>query len=572
MHQGIAAAAGIAIGPAYRFKQPDLTIPEREPEPAEAEFERFTAARDQAKAELEAIRDAVAERVGDDTAAIFDAHAMLAADPSLADRVKAAVEDGQIVERAVLQVADALGDQFREMDDPYFAERGADIEDVGRRILRILLDVPDTSLQAMAQRAIVVADDLAPSDTARLNPELTLGLVTALGGTTSHSAILARTLGMPAVVGVGADVIAEIADGVTLALDGSEGTLVIDPDEDTLAEYEERRADREARLERAREFADKKAQTADGHAVEVGANISDVASAQEAVEYGAEGVGLLRTEFLYLEEHDPPSEENQMAIYRAIFETLDGRPVIVRTLDVGGDKPPSFMDFPQEMNPFLGWRAIRVSLEMPDLFRTQVRAILRAAYGHNVLVMLPFVASVTEVKEARAIFDEVGEQLASEDLDYNDAVSFGTMVETPAAALSADLIAPYVDFFSIGANDLTQYTLAADRGNERVAHLFNALSPAVLRLVRITIEHAHAHDKWVGMCGELAGDPAAIPILLGLGLDEFSMVPRAIPEAKWLLSQLTRERANAIAEHVLSLASAEEVEAYMADVLEEFGF
>ncbi|MGF1503576.1 MAG: phosphoenolpyruvate--protein phosphotransferase [Anaerolineae bacterium] len=572
MHQGIAAAAGIAIGPAYRFKQPDLTIPEREPEPAEAEFERFTAARDQSKAVLESIRDAVAERVGDDTAAIFDAHAMLAADPSLADRVKAAVEDGQIVERAVLQVADALGDQFREMDDPYFAERGADIEDVGRRILRILLDVPDTSLQAMAQRAIVVADDLAPSDTARLNPELTLGLVTALGGTTSHSAILARTLGMPAVVGVGADVIAEIADGVTLALDGSEGTLVIDPDEDTLAEYEERRADREARLERAREFADKKAQTADGHAVEVGANISDVASAQEAVEYGAEGVGLLRTEFLYLEEHDPPSEENQMAIYRAIFETLDGRPVIVRTLDVGGDKPPSFMDFPQEMNPFLGWRAIRVSLEMPDLFRTQVRAILRAAYGHNVLVMLPFVASVTEVKEARAIFDEVGEQLASEDLDYNDAVSFGTMVETPAAALSADLIAPYVDFFSIGANDLTQYTLAADRGNERVAHLFNALSPAVLRLVRITIEHAHAHDKWVGMCGELAGDPAAIPILLGLGLDEFSMVPRAIPEAKWLLSQLTRERANAIAEHVLSLASAEEVEAYMADVLEEFGF
>ncbi len=311
--------------------------------------------------------------------------------------------------------------------------------------------------------------------------------------------------------------------------------------------------------------------SSDGKRVEVGANVGDLASARKAVENGAEGIGLLRTEFLYLQNTRPPAEENQVQVYRAIFEALEGRPVIVRTLDIGGDKPPSYLEFDEELNPFLGWRAIRICLDDLPLFKTQLRAILRAAVGHNPLIMFPMISSVEELRRANDVLAECRAELEAEGLEHAPDVPTGIMVETPAAAVLADILAAECDFFSLGTNDLTQYTLAVDRTNERVAHLFQPLHPAVLRLIKQTIDASHAHDRWTGMCGELAGMLEAIPILLGMGLDEFSMVPSAIPRAKWLIGQLTTERATAIAEHALSLPTAAEVHAYMRQVLDELG-
>ena len=568
--KGIPASEGIAIGPAFCHRPLQLEIPSRSPGSIQDELRRFQSACEQAGQELESLKTSVLARSDAETAAIFDAHKLMVTDPMLFDAVQSRLEAGQIIERAVRDASQELAAMLGAMPDELFAAREADMRDVGLRLLRILLGISDTSVDKLDSPAVIVAYDLTPSDTVSLRSEFTLGFCTAGGGLTSHVAILARTLGLPAVVGLGKKALDQISDGTKLVLDGIGGSVILEPDRVTLERYEAAGAKASARLATMQVTSSKNAVTADGRRVEVGANIGDADSAGEAVRFGAEGVGLLRTEFLYLQNTRPPTEEQQMAAYKSVFDALGNRPVIVRTLDIGGDKPPAYLKFDAELNPFLGWRAIRICLEDHPLFKTQLRAILRAAVGHHPLIMFPMISSVEELRAARDVLAEVRAELDSAGLDYAHHVPVGIMVETPAAAMLTDFLALECDFFSLGTNDLTQYTLAVDRTNERVAKLFQPLHPAVLRLIKRTIDTAHQHGKWVGMCGELAGMQKAIPILLGLGLDELSMAPRSIPEAKWLIGQFTDARAREIAEQAMNKATAAEIEDFMLGVLEEF--
>jgi len=569
--KGIPASDGISIGPTFCYIPADLAIPDVTPGTVDEEMTRYVAARDRAHSELQELCEIVRERAGAEEAAIFEAHQVMLGDPALESKVRELVEAGSTAERALDQAVNELAGILAGMGDELFAARALDVKDVGRRILRILLGLPDTALDAVTKPSIIVAEDLTPSDTARLDPQLTLGFVTEQGGLTSHSAILARTLGLPAIVGMGVGLLEKLPSGTMIILDGDTGELIVNPKDKIIERYKKTKQQRERQLQILQEAAEKDAHTSNGRRVEVGANIGEVETARTAVKHGAEGVGLLRTEFLYLEDIQPPSEERQCAAYRAIFEVMGGRPVIVRTLDIGGDKPPSYMPFPQEMNPFLGWRAIRISLEEQDLFKTQLRAILRAAHGHSGLIMFPMISDLDEIRRAREMVELVKEELTRQSIPFSPDVPVGIMVETPAAAMLVDLLAQDSDFFSLGTNDLTQYTLAVDRGNSKVAGLFQPLHPSVLRLIKGTIDAAHSHGKWVGMCGELAGMTNAIPILLGLGLDEFSMSPRAIPAAKDLIGKLSDNKAQQIAAQALSLPTAAEVEAYIQNDLNELG-
>jgi len=564
---GIPASDGIAIGPIFCYIPADLTIPVCPPGTVEAEMDRFEAARGQARTELQGLYESVHIRAGAEEAAIFEAHQVMLVDPTLEAKVREGVELGWTAEQALAKAIEELAAMLAGMGDELFAARSLDVKDVGRRLLRILLGLPDTALDAVTEPSIIVAEDLTPSDTARLDPQLTLGFITEQGGLTSHSAILARTLGLPAIVGMGDGLLEKVSSERSTVMDGRTGELIVSPKDETIARYKEVKQQRESHLKILRDAAEKDAHTANGRRVEVAANIGEVETARTAMENGAEGVGLLRTEFLYLEDTVPPNEEKQYAAYRAILEVMGQRPVIFRTLDIGGDKPPTYLPFPQEMNPFLGWRAIRISLAEPELFQTQLRAILRAALGHRGLIMFPMISDLDELRRAREVVERVKADLTRDSIPFAADVPVGIMVETPAAAVLVDVLAEASDFFSLGTNDLTQYTMAVDRGNSKVAGLFQPLHPSVLRLIKQTIDAAHSCSKWVGMCGELAGMPKAIPILLGLGLDEFSMSARAIPEAKHLIGALTDARAQQIAREVMSMSTAAEIERYMMEVL-----
>jgi phosphotransferase system enzyme I (PtsI) len=565
--RGIPASDGIAIGPVFCYIPTELTIPVCAAGGADEEMARFTVARERARVELQGLYEAVVKRAGKEEASIFEAHQEMLSDPALEGKIREFVEVGQTAEQALSLAIEELANLLAGMDDELFAARALDVKDVGRRILRILLGLPDTALSAVTEPSIIIAEDLTPSDTASLDPALTYGFITAQGGLTSHSAILARTLGLPAIVGMGSGLLDKVSSGAFIVMDGRTGEMIIEPAPETIARYKQIKKQRESQLLILKAAAEKDAVTANGRRVEIAANIGEAASARDAMEHGAEGIGLLRTEFLYLEDTQPPSEEKQYRIYREIFEVMKGRPVIVRTLDIGGDKPPSYMPFPDEMNPFLGWRAIRISLDEPGLFKTQLRAILRAAAGHHARIMFPMISDLDELRRARAIVESVKRDLELASVEFAADVPVGIMVETPAAAVLVDVLAEASDFFSLGTNDLTQYTMAVDRGNAKVSGLFQPLHPAVLRLIRQTIDAGHAKGKWVGMCGELAGMTKAIPILLGFGLDEFSMNPRAIPEAKNLIGKLTDEKAREIAGQALSLRTAAEIENYTTGIL-----
>ena len=568
--KGIGASAGTAIGPLFRFKAPELTVPERPPESAEQEKARFLGACERAKVDLEQIREQLENATDSETADIFGAHASIVGDPALQEMVFAGIDQGQNAEQALSHAVEEFAGQFEAMEDEYFAARAADVRDVGRRLLGQLLGVTFRGFDTLAEPSIVVAHDLGPSETASLNPELVLGLCTAEGGLTSHTAILARTLGIPAVVGVGEQLLSVAADHHFLAMDGAAGTLIFDPSAATRDEVEAAMQAEERRMRELMVHAGEPTHTAEGRRVEVAANVGDVTSAQNAIQYGAEGIGLLRTEFLFLQDTTPPTEERQAAIYREIFQTMETGPVIVRTLDIGGDKPPGYIAFPDELNPFLGWRAIRLCLDETELFVTQLRSILRAAVGFDVSIMIPMISSVEELRAARELLDEAKAGLVADGLDHAPDPPLGIMIETPSAALLAPELAAESDFFSIGTNDLTQYTVAVDRTNPRVAGLYNPLHPAVLRLIKHTIDAGHEANIWVGMCGELAGMKEAIPILLGMGLDEFSMTASLIPQAKSLIRQLTDDAAQAAAEGALALATGSEVEAFMSDFLQAY--
>lgn len=566
---GIAASSGIAIGPVaqYRVGVPE-EVPLQQSDDPDAEWERLQTALRTARGEIQTLRIRTAAQAGEQEASIFDAHRLFLEDPALVDAARDRIFDAGLTAESAWQASvDEMVEQYRAIENEYLRARAADVVDVGQRVLRVLAGSERGSFE-LTEPAVLIAAELTPSDTAQLNRSKVMGICTARGGATSHSAILARALGIPAVVGIGPE-IRRVEDGTTVALDGEAGKMWIDPDADVLQELESRRKERQTRRDTLQAAGRAPAVTKDGVRVEVVANVRGLADTQSALDYGAEGVGLLRTEFLYLDRATAPSEDEQVQAYTAIADVLEERPLIIRTLDVGGDKPLPYVEAGHEENPFLGQRGIRFTLHHRDMLKTQLRAILRASPGHNIKIMFPVVASVGEVRAAKAILAEAQDGLRTAGVPFDDSIEVGIMIEVPAAVVAADQLACEVDFFSIGSNDLSQYVMAADRTNERVADLVDAFQPAVLRMIRQTIVAGKAAGVWVGLCGELAGDPLAVPILLGFGLDEFSMNPPAIPDVKRVIGRLTIDETKAIAEAVLSCESAGAVREYVAARLGE---
>lgn len=565
-YQGLAASPGIAIGPAFIYRPEEGLVQSRSSPPADsaAEFARIEQALDKAREQLRKVHLRSVQEVGEGAAAIFLAQQEFLTDPALLDEVKTQIQEHHLSAEAAVETAfEGYAQQLETLEDSYYRERALDLRDVSRRVRRILAGVHDqTTLANLAAPVVVVANELTPSDTAQMNKAMVLGFCTATGGLTSHTAIIARLLGIPAVVGIGERIL-QVASGASLIVDGQAGLVLAEADQATARDYVRQR-DAQMQLRAAQKaWAHKPALTKDGHRVEVVANIADAASAQVAVDFGAEGVGLFRTEYLFLNRQRTPTEEEQYRDYCAVADTLGTRPLIIRTLDIGGDKQLPYLDIGHETNPFLGWRAIRLCLDSPKLFEPQLRAILRASAGRNVRIMFPMISTLSEVRRAREAVQRVQEQLAAEGVAFDADTPLGIMIEVPSVALTADLVAPEVDFFSIGTNDLIQYTMACDRGNEKVAYLYDPMHPAVLRLVHKVIEAAHGAGKWVGMCGEMASDLEAIPLLLGLGLDELSMNASVIPAAKQLVASLTLSQAGVIAREALAMTSAVDVRAYL---------
>jgi phosphoenolpyruvate-protein phosphotransferase/dihydroxyacetone kinase phosphotransfer subunit len=561
---GIPASPGIAIGPIALYRPVPVEVPERQVDDPEIEWQRLQTAIQTARREIQRLHQYAKTQVGEYEAAIFDAHLLFLEDPTLIEVARQRIIEQAINAEAAWQttVNDMVAN-YQGLENPYLQARAADVADVGERVLKVLAGVAPSSLK-LAEPSILVAIDLTPSDTAQLNSNKVLGICTELGSATSHSAILARALGIPAVVGAGPG-LSNLVEDSMVALDGEKGLIWVNPDPDKLAEFEKQRHAWLTRQEAARAASRQPAITHDGRQVEVVANIGQIADVYQALDNGAEGVGLLRTEFLYLNREIAPAEEEQLGAYQAIAEVLGTRPCIIRTLDIGGDKSLPYLNLGQENNPFLGWRAIRYCLDRPDILKIQLRAILRASPSHQIKVMFPLIASLAEVCSAKVVLAEAQAELRQAGIPFDEGMEIGIMVEVPSAAIMADQLATEVDFFSIGTNDLCQYTMAADRTNARVADLADAFQPAVLRLIHQVIQTAHAAGIWVGLCGELAGDPLAVPLLLGMGLDEFSMSGPAIPIVKQIITQLTIPEAEAIAADALKLDSAEAVRRYLVE-------
>jgi phosphocarrier protein FPr len=555
---GVPASAGLAVGPAHHLHGPAGPPLDRAAEDPVGERERLAGGIAAARTAIERDRETVAARAGKAEAAIFDAHLALLDDDAMLEPAHASIGAGATAERAWHDAAASVADRYRALDEPLLRERATDVLDVGRRVVAALTGEPDA---ASAHAGIVIAGELTPADAAGLDPASVTGIATARGTATAHAAILARALGLPAVVGLGAGVLG-IDEGTTVLIDGEAGTLLLDPSEEVRRDASERRERARQRSARARERAHEPGATKDGTRIEVFANLGAAAEAARAVELGAEGVGLLRTEFLFLERAELPGEEEQAETLRSIAQALDGRPLVVRTLDAGADKPLPALPMPPEANPFLGVRGIRLALARRDVLSTQLRAILRVAAEYPVKVMLPMVATLSEIDAARDALAE-----ARHDTGIDAALEFGIMVEVPAAALGAARLAAHVDFFSLGTNDLTQYTMAAERGDERLAELLTGPQPAVLRLVAETVAGAAEHGRWVGVCGELAGDPPTAVLLAGLGVTELSMAPALVPEVKEALRGVDLAQAQAAARQALDVDSASAARALGAALL-----
>ena len=557
--KGIAASQGISFAKAYVFVEPDLTVKEVKIEDVEAEVKRFEDAIEASKKELTIIKENALASLGADKAAVFEAHLLILDDPEFMGTVKTDIESKVInAEYAFKETSDMFISMFEAMDNEYMKERAADIRDVSKRILAHLLgvDLPNPSL--IDEEVIVIAEDLTPSDTAQLNKKYVKGFATNIGGRTSHSAIMARSLEIPAVVGT-SSITEDVKNGDTLILDGLDGVVLVNPDEATTAEYKEKHAKFEAQKAEWAKLVTEKSVTKDGHEVILAANIGTPADLEGVKNNGGEAVGLYRTEFLYMGRDQLPTEDEQFEAYKAVLEGMGDKPVVVRTLDIGGDKELPYLDLPKEMNPFLGFRAIRLCLEEKDLFRTQLRALLRASVYGKLCVMFPMIATVQEFRAAKALFLEEKEKLVAEGVAVSNDIELGIMVEIPSTAVIADIFAKEVDFFSIGTNDLIQYTMAADRMSEKVSYLYQPYNPAILRLVKNVIEASHKEGKWTGMCGEMAGDSLAIPLLLGMGLDEFSMSATSILQARSQIKNLTLDEMKELVEKAVMCATTEEV-------------
>lgn len=557
--EGVASSRGIAIGPVFQFRRAELVIGTCENQDPFSEWKRLESALETARKQLNQVYEKAQNETDQAQAEIFQFHIMMTEDADLLDRVKNLLEDRRTnVEQVYMEVCQGYADELAAMDNEYFAARSADVLDVANRVERILLGVAESPTAGLKVPSIIVADDLTPSDTILLDKTLVLGFCTAQGSTTSHSAILARGLGLAAVGGAGNDVLS-LPNGTTVILDGGKGIILTEPDEATISAYRQRAEQIRLLQVEAQKHAHEPAVTKDGFRPEVSSNIGDVTGAKKAVSFGAEGAGLLRTEFLYMDRPALPTEEEQYQAYKAILEAFGDKPVVLRTLDIGGDKELSYLKMEPEMNPFLGVRALRLCFQHPDMFKAQLRAALRAGVGHNLKIMFPMVATLSEVREAKKWVNICRDELKKEGIPFAENIEVGIMVEIPAAAVCADMLGREVDFFSIGTNDLSQYTMAADRGNAGVAHLSDAFQPAVLRLIRDVINASHKYGKWTGMCGELAGEPLAAPLLIGLGLDEFSMSPPMVPVIKALIRTLDAKEMQALAAEALELETVEEV-------------
>lgn len=557
--KGIGASDGIAIAKAYLLVEPDLSFNNEKVADVDAEVEKFKAAINQSKVELTQIRNNAEIALGPDKAAIFDAHLLVLEDPELINPIEDNIRNNQMNAAASLsEVSTNFITIFESMDNEYMKERAADIKDVSKRVLSHILGVSLPNPTMIDEPVVIIAEDLTPSDTAQLNKKFVQGFATNIGGRTSHSAIMSRSLEIPAVVGT-KNITDAVQQGDFVIVDGIAGEVIINPDEQTVTGYKARQAAFLQEKEELKQLVNDKTVTKEGKHVELAANIGTPNDLEGVKNNGAEGIGLYRTEFLYMGRDAMPSEDEQFEAYKKVLSEMDGKRVVVRTLDIGGDKELPYLNLPKEMNPFLGYRAIRLCLDQQDIFRTQLRALLRASIHGKLSIMFPMIATINEFRDAKAILEEEKASLIADKVKVADDIELGIMVEIPSTAAMADIFAKEVDFFSIGTNDLIQYTMAADRMSERVSYLYQPYNPAILRLIKQVIDASHKEGKWTGMCGEMAGDSTAIPLLLGLGLDEFSMSATSILSARRQIKNLSQPEMAKVAEQALNCATQEEV-------------
>ncbi|WP_240384229.1 phosphoenolpyruvate--protein phosphotransferase [Clostridioides difficile] len=562
-YKGIGASPGVALGKALVVEHSELVIEKKSIDNVEAEIAKLEDAVAVSKEELVKVKEKASEELGAEEAEIFEAHLLVLEDPELIgsaiDKIKT---ESVNAEYALNEIKEMFVSMFESMDNEYMKERAADIKDVTNRILRHVLGIKVVDLSALSEEVVLIAHDLTPSDTATMNKKMVLGFLTDIGGRTSHTAIMSRTLEIAAIVGLN-DITSKVKDGDFVVFNGDTGEVIVNPDEETINKYTELKAKYEDERKALQLLKGKPSVTLDGKHVELAGNIGTPNDIEGLIKNDAEGVGLYRTEFLYMDRDSFPTEEIQYEAYKAVLEGMDGKPIVIRTLDIGGDKELSYLSMEPEMNPFLVYRAIRLCLDRKDIFKTQLRALYRASVHGRLRIMFPMISSLEELLQAKEVVKEVLAELDSEGVAYAKDVEIGMMIEVPSAAVISDVLAKHVDFFSIGTNDLIQYTCAVDRMNQKISYLYNQFNPAVLRLIKTVIDNAHKEGKWAGMCGESAGDQKMIPILLGMGLDEFSMSPISILPARKLITSVKESDMKKLADDVLNMGTAEEIKSYI---------
>ena len=561
--KGMATSPGISLGKILIYEEADIIINKKQIENPKEEVNKLETAIEKGKEQIEQLYEKTLKNVGEGEAEIFNAHKMMIEDPEFINDIKEKISSEEVnVEWAVREVADNYIKLFEAIEDDYLRERVSDLKDVSNRLLRILLRIETKDLGSLNEECIIIAKDLTPSDTAQMNKEMVMGFVTELGGKTSHVSIIARSLEIPAIAGI-KDITNIAKDGDMIIIDGEEGIALLNPSKEDIVSYENKKREYEEFKIKLQKMIGKESISKDGVKVEIAANIGTPEDIDKVIENDGEGVGLYRTEFLYMDGDKLPTEEEQFVAYKVVAERLEGKPVVIRTLDVGGDKDIPYLDLPDEMNPFLGYRAIRFCLDRTDIFKTQLRALLRASDFGNIKIMFPMISNIQEIRDAKEILEKAKEELRKENIPFNEDIEIGIMVEIPAVAVHSDIFAKEVDFFSIGTNDLIQYTLAVDRGNQNISYLYNQYHPAVLKLIQMTIENGHKEGIWIGMCGEAAGDEKLIPLLLGMGLDEFSMGTSSILKARWVINNTSKKEIQSMLDEILALPRAEDVEKFI---------
>ena len=566
MYKGTGASPGIALGKALVIEHSELVIEKKTIENIDKEIQKLESAVKVSKEELTKVKEKALAELGEHEAEIFEAHLLVLEDPELIGSAISKIRDEKVnADYALNEIKEMFVAMFESMDNEYMRERAADIKDVTNRVLRHILGIKVVDLAGLDEEVVLIAHDLTPSDTATMNKNMVLGFLTDIGGRTSHTAIMARTLEIAAVVGLN-DITKKVKDGDYTVFNGDTGEVIVNPDEETKAKYASLKEEFEEYRKSLELLKGQASITTDGRHVELAGNIGSPNDVEGLIKNDAEGVGLYRTEFLYMDKEDSfPTEEEQYEAYKAVLEGMNNKPIVIRTLDIGGDKELPYFEMEAEMNPFLGYRAIRLCLDRKDIFKTQLRALYRASVHGKLRIMFPMISSLEELLDAKEVIKEVLKELDAENIAYSNDVEVGMMIEIPSAAVISDVLAKHVDFFSIGTNDLIQYTCAVDRMNQKISHLYNQFNPAVLRLIKMVIDNAHKEGKWVGMCGESAGDQRMIPILLGFGLDEFSMSPISILPARKLINSVSEADMKAFADKVLELGTAKEIEEFIAE-------